>query len=1337
MRRFIPDFIAQMHAIKEDSGIIDAYVLQVDIVDFTQLTSMIMGSYPDGAELLADYLNTIFSNMIDTVDAYGGFVSVFQGDGFVAIFPQDQVSVENVFSCTQQIMRKFINSAIAIGSADPVHHPLCCSVSTGPLHWELIDNPDKKIWYFYGDALITAEQGIELTQYNQVVCDTSSYALLKAANPQIEAVELGYHFCLPYDGSEQDTIRIPAIPSKTTLKDIQQFFPELMGIELPLDEYREAVTCFVQVRNPNHASAIVNTAIDLCNQFGAYFNKIDVNQGYLSLMLVFGAPKMLENQTFRAAEFALHMIAHNPKGLKISLVQGKVFAGVMGNDLRMDYTVIGSSVNLAARMVTVGSWGMILFNDHMAAELMFGFQIEEFNTLPIRGFADKQSIYSLTGRKEHLRNASFSGSFFGRKEEIIEINRFIETCNRGMKPGVVTIIGTSGIGKTRLVNTLLTSIQYAKALKMYISCDNVLKRGINIINEILMQYLELNSDDTSDTVRVTMLQKIEQYRIKGISGPDISLLESSIDDLAGIFSAVFTISTNGFHNSVSNNASMFSKLKNWIMTEASLRNVILVLDNMQWIDRDTLQWATDMIADCSKHHLSIVTITRVQYLGQRVSIRLKSPNNLQVEIKPLDSKHLNSFIADRVTTYGIDPDTIYIEPDYLDKLILKSDGNPLFLEQLLLYSKSAGFAKTIAQDSPPLLTGIPNTIQHAVISRYDTLEQMDKEYLQIASVFPGSFMLQDLKDAIEQIHHISEADFWSFTIKALDIRFIQHQKEELYCFCHVVIKDAIYSTLLRKRARQIHGIIAEQFEKQYDENCSEHFTAEIAHHYFHSGNLGNAAVYYKKAGDIAKLCSLRKTAKQYYQKAEHIYKGLANSANEYLQTVLDHLSVIVGFDESDKIDELLSLATALDSACTSLAIHKMYLMAAGLVYRNRGQYEVALEYFLKYMNTLTDIDVDDLQECTSRIGETYHCLRQYDKSLEFFRQALDLCKSQDYSRLGSAYMNLGINANANNDSPNALTYLFKARTFATLCNDQETLHSIMGNIGIAYRYAGQYQKAMDIYSEMLELSIKNSDYSSITNDSNQLAGLALTLCDYKSALEHSERAVHYGLKVKNTRIVAYSLINQAMIMMELGFYDKTIELISDFRKQIKNSPHLDEPSDRYLALGMSYQKSGDLQTALGYFNKGIEWSNVNKTPFFLYAFLYLKAEVLEAMGADDEALKLIDTIILEAWDHGRDDAYVDARILQVCIAHKCAPETIPEHILGLTKLYHDVEDTEQKAYLASAIYRYSLHHKPELIPQHVLHQYRDHAISYLERMLMNAERVEYRRRLNQLLEIQD
>ncbi len=1336
MRRFIPEFIAQMHASKEDSGVMPAFVLQVDIVDFTQLTTIVMGSNPDGAELLADYLNTILSNMIDTVNAFGGFVSVFQGDGFVAIFPQDHVKVQNVFLCAQNIMRNFVNNAASIASADPADHPLCCSISMGPLNWELIDNLDNKLWYFYGDTLITAEQGIELSQYNKVVCDASCYTLLKNFNPQIEVVKQGSHYCMSYYRAEEVSSEVPIVMNRDKSSDIQEFFQELTEEQLPLDEYREVITCFIIVRNPNHARSLVKATIDLCKRFGVYFNKIDINHGYLSLMLVFGAPTMLENQTFRAAEFALHIIGIDPEGLKISMVQGHVFAGVMGNNLRLDYTVIGSSVNLAARIAGIGTWGMILFNDFIAPELDHEYHVSLYDSLAIRGFTDKQSIYSLTGRKDYLRDERFVGSFFGRSEEITLINRFIETCNRETKPGVVNISGTSGIGKTRLVNTLLASTQYIKALKLFFSCKNLLKRGINIINELMIQYLELNSDDTIDTVRMTMLQKIELFRIKGIAEPDISLLESSIDDLASIFSTVFTHSGTDTFSFATNSTDMFSKIKTWIRIEASLRNVVIVLDNMQWIDRDTLQWAIDLIAACHEHHLSVIAINRVQYLGQRTSIKLKSPNTLHIDLKALESTQIDDFIADRIASYGIDPDSIYHDQEFLDKLIQKSESNPLFLEQLLLNTKTSGFINAISQDNPPLLANIPNTIQQAVISRYDTLEQADKEYLQFASVFSGSFVLHDLNDALNQIHPYTDEEFWNLTIKALEIRFIQRQKDEQYCFCHAVIKDAIYSTMLRKRTRKIHGIVAEQYEKQYNETCSENFTAEIAHHYFQAGNLPKAAVFYQKAGDIAKLCSLRKTADQYYQKAEQIYKGLPNSTDEYLQSILDRLSVMIGFDGFSKIDELLDVAATLDSSCTSLTIHKKYLVAAGMVFRSRGQYDLALEYFLKFLNTLTDSDSDELQECTSRIGETYHCLRQHDKALDFFRQALEQCKPDDHRHLCVAYMNLGINANANNDSPKALSYLFKARQHALMCNDQETLNSIRGNIGVAYRYAGQYQKAMDVYTEMLDISIQNNDYSCITHNSNHLAGLALALCDYKAALEHSERAVHYGMKVKNTRVVAYSLINQAMIMMELGFYDKTIDLITKFRKQIKDSPNLDEPSDRYLALGMAYHKKGDLHSALGYYDKGIEWSNTNNTPFFLYAFLYLKAEVLVAKGANNEASELLDVIIREAWDHGRDDAYVDARILQVCIAHKSAPEAIPEYISGLTKLYHDVEDPEQKAYLASAIYRYSYQHEPELIPQKVLLQYRENALLYLEGMLKSAERVEYRRRLNELLDIQ-
>ncbi|MDZ4122338.1 MAG: adenylate/guanylate cyclase domain-containing protein, partial [Candidatus Cloacimonadaceae bacterium] len=308
MRKFIPEYVYEKYVSGEYTGYLQANVLQIDVIGFTKLTADAMNDDQDGAELIAEYLSNIFAEVIDLVHAHHGFISVFQGDGLVAVFPEDKSTSEDALHCARQIITHSKNVLWTGRNSSAIPTSICCSLSYGSLIWELIINPQKHTWFFYGDPLISTANAIELGLPDRVVCDEAFLKQAKLADkhtcyePYQEYYIMSQLSVTPYQKSSHP----PRFESSNT--ELAGFFPELSSTLQLKDEYRLTVCCFIQILDISKASMAINNTIRNAQKLQAYFNKIDIQNSNLCLMILFGAPLAMENALHRAVELALAII---------------------------------------------------------------------------------------------------------------------------------------------------------------------------------------------------------------------------------------------------------------------------------------------------------------------------------------------------------------------------------------------------------------------------------------------------------------------------------------------------------------------------------------------------------------------------------------------------------------------------------------------------------------------------------------------------------------------------------------------------------------------------------------------------------------------------------------------------------------------------------------------------------------------------------------------------------------------------------------------------------------------------------------------------------------------
>jgi hypothetical protein len=237
------------------------------------------------------------------------------------------------------------------------------------------------------------------------------------------------------------------------------------------------------------------------------------------IMALFGAPVALEDHAVRACYAAIRMQESVKKyaeqvqrshavalSIRVGLNSGEIVVRAVGDDLRMDYTVVGQTVHLAARMEQMASPGSVLTTPN-TRELTEGYIVmRSLGALPIKGLAEPTPVYEVTGAgyaRTRLQVATHRGltRFIGREVEL----DLLESAQRRALSGdgqVVAIVGEAGVGKSRLMHEFLHS-KHTSGWHIFATGSASYNRAAPYlaITESLRQYFQISTDDGIESIR--------------------------------------------------------------------------------------------------------------------------------------------------------------------------------------------------------------------------------------------------------------------------------------------------------------------------------------------------------------------------------------------------------------------------------------------------------------------------------------------------------------------------------------------------------------------------------------------------------------------------------------------------------------------------------------------------------------------------------------------------------------------------------------------------------------------------------------------------------------------
>jgi class 3 adenylate cyclase/tetratricopeptide (TPR) repeat protein len=592
------------------------------------------------------------------------------------------------------------------------------------------------------------------------------------------------------------------------------------------------------------------------------------------IMALFGAPVAHEDHAVRACYAALDMQAtirryadeaRRAHGvaieIRIGLNSGEVVVRAIGSDLHMDYTAVGQTTHLAARMEQLATGGRSLLTAD-TLRLAEGYvEVKPLGPVPVKGVQAPIDVYDLVGAgplRSRLHAAATRGltRFVGRERELEQIRESLGQAASGHGQ-VVAVVGEPGVGKSRLIWEVTQSRRIHGWLILQARSVSYGRATPYLpVIDLLKGYFHIEDRDDARTIREKVIGKLLTLdeALRPTLPIFLSLLDVPIDEAAG--QAL---------DWPQRRQQTLEAIKRLLLRESQVQPVLVVFEDLHWIDSETQALLDRVVESVPTARVLLLVNYRPEYEHRWGSKTYYT--QLRLDALPPDSAHelLQALLGD-------DPDLLPLK----QRLIERTEGNPFFVEESVRTLVETGIlagARGAYRVAKPVETvQVPATVHAVLAARIDRLPLDDKRLLQAASVIGKDVPLTLLKaiaelpeDALHHsLGHLHAAEF------LYETRLVP---EPEYTFKHALTHEVSYGSLLHERRRTLHRQVGDAIEGLRAERAEEWY-GPLAHHFIESGDLAKGLHYALRAGDRAARLFAHEEALRAYERARACAEGL-------------------------------------------------------------------------------------------------------------------------------------------------------------------------------------------------------------------------------------------------------------------------------------------------------------------------------------------------------------------------------------------------------------------------------------------------------------------------------
>lgn len=623
--------------------------------------------------------------------------------------------------------------------------------------------------------------------------------------------------------------------------------------------------------DPEDLSKLVRAYQDACAGAVARFSGFLAKLMGDGVLAYFGFPQAHEDSAEQAVRAAMAIVAATPRiatqnerlQVRIGIATGLVVVGdIVGTGVARELSIIGETPNLAARLQGLAEPGSILISETTRQLIGRTFEVENAGTHPVKGFAELVPAWRVRGESAVASRFAAARSaaqvpFIGREHEIgLLLDRW--QLAKSEEGQVVLLVGEAGIGKSRLVETLneLSKEEARTALS--------LQGAPHYANTTLypvIRYLELAAQFAPDDTSEQKLDKLEN-----LLGGNRADVEEAVTCFADLLS--LPAKGRGDEQAAMPPAQKMAATLNafvaYVRQQAELARVLLVLEDAHWIDPTTVELITQLIDAIKTARVLVLITARPDFAAPWTG----RPHATQINLTRLSRAQSAQMVAGIASASAIPPAAV-------DEIVAKTDGVPLFVEELTKAFLASGRTGERAS--------VPATLQDSLMARLDRLGEA-KEIAQIASVIGRQFA----EALLTAVSPLGGADLEKAIARLVEgeIVFPQRQSNEVsYSFKHALTRDAAYESLLRTRRQSLHERIAKALEDHFPSVVAEQ-PELLAYHFAAAGRADLAASYRERAGDRAVAQSAYNEAVAHYSAALDETRKLPDLTRQELRLLL-------------------------------------------------------------------------------------------------------------------------------------------------------------------------------------------------------------------------------------------------------------------------------------------------------------------------------------------------------------------------------------------------------------------------------------------------------------------
>jgi class 3 adenylate cyclase/tetratricopeptide (TPR) repeat protein len=829
--------------------VVEGTMVFADISGFTALSEKLATRGRIGTEELVETLSRVFAGMLDITANRGGQLLKFGGDALLVLFTGPDHARQAASAAVE--MRQDLRRASEIPtSVGRLKLKISIGAHSGAFHLFLVGDRYQQLVVGGPDTTVAMNRETAAEAGQIVVSEAMAALLGRGSTKPREDGELMVTW------RKGAVARVPPPPARPTdAEAARRVTPPIIASVLehgaPDPVHRIATMGFFKFKGTDqrleadgpdgladalHKTLNIAQAAFEAEDIALLYVDVDANGG--KLFCSSGVPLTSEDDEGRMLRAARTIIDANPPlQLHVGIHRGHVFAGELGAPSQAVFSIMGDTVNTAARIMVTAPAGVIHAHPAVLEAARVRYDTEPEGPFTFKGKALPQVVYRVgdeLGEKEATDGHGLQ--FHGRETELAAVRNRIEAVADG-HGGVVTLIGAAGLGKSRLVREALGS-DHPRIVDMHAEPYGA-SNSYRVVRDPLRNLFGLSGADSAalgEQLRILVAKTVPHLE------PFLPLLG---DALQLAIPATVESGSIGAQFRADRTADVVLELIAAIHDEP----LVFVAEDMQWAD------------DASAHLLGRVAAAAQSNPWLLISLRRDDDGGFvtalgeHLPIEPLPDDIVRELAISAT-------EAAPLRPHEIDLVVTRANGSPLFVGELITAAQELGSFEAV-----------PESLQGTLAAQVDALDPLSKRMLSYASVLGRSFRRVVGEELLR--HEGLELD--EATLVQLG-RFLEADGPLRYRFKNGLVCDVVYDSLAYRSRSRLHLAAGEAFEALSTGDDTD--AAMLSLHFWNAGDYERTYRYATVAAERANRAYAAAEAAIHYERAVEAARRVAQVDDE-------------------------------------------------------------------------------------------------------------------------------------------------------------------------------------------------------------------------------------------------------------------------------------------------------------------------------------------------------------------------------------------------------------------------------------------------------------------------